>query len=42
VDDIRNAWQSHDADLAFYPAGTAGPSEADDLIRRFGFEWREI
>lgn len=42
VDEIRTAWPSSDADLAFYPAGTAGPSEADDLIRRFGFEWREI
>ncbi|PTX95234.1 glucose-6-phosphate dehydrogenase [Spartobacteria bacterium LR76] len=42
VDDIREAWEANDADLAFYPAGTAGPSEADDLIRRFGFEWRDI
>ncbi len=42
VDDIREAWEANDADLAFYPAGTAGPSEADDLIRRFGLEWRDI
>jgi len=42
VDAIRDEWMKDSADLTFYPAGTAGPSEADDLIRRFGFEWRPI
>ena len=49
-DEVENAWrfitpildawkQSHDPP-ATYPAGTWGPSAADDLLARDGAQWR--
>ncbi len=40
VDPILTAWADDDAPLAFYPAGTWGPKEADELIERDGRQWR--
>jgi len=40
VDAIRDAWKDPQDDLAFYPSGTWGPTEADDLIQKDGFSWR--
>jgi glucose-6-phosphate 1-dehydrogenase len=41
VDPILTAWAEDDAPpLAFYPAGTWGPKEADQLIERDGRQWR--
>jgi glucose-6-phosphate 1-dehydrogenase len=40
VDPILTAWATDDAPLAFYPAGTWGPKEADQLIERDGRQWR--
>jgi glucose-6-phosphate 1-dehydrogenase len=41
VDPILQAWTEEDAPpLAFYPAGTWGPKEADQLIERDGRQWR--
>jgi glucose-6-phosphate 1-dehydrogenase len=32
IDPILNAWQADDMPLHTYPAGTAGPEAADELI----------
>jgi glucose-6-phosphate 1-dehydrogenase len=40
VDPLLEAWAGDDAPLAFYPAGTWGPKEADLLIERDGRQWR--
>jgi glucose-6-phosphate 1-dehydrogenase len=41
VDPILAAWAEEDAPpLAFYPAGTWGPKEADQLIEQEGRQWR--
>jgi glucose-6-phosphate 1-dehydrogenase len=40
VDPILAVWREEDAPLAFYPAGTWGPKEADRLIERDGRQWR--
>jgi glucose-6-phosphate 1-dehydrogenase len=40
VDPILKAWATDEAPLAFYPAGTWGPKEADQLIERDGRQWR--
>ncbi|MDR7035328.1 glucose-6-phosphate 1-dehydrogenase [Methylobacterium sp. BE186] len=37
VDPLLKAWAN--ADVAFYAAGTDGPSEADDLLARDGRRW---
>lgn len=42
VDPIREAWEADAAGPAIYSAGTWGPSEADDLLRRWGFSWRRL
>jgi len=42
VDSIREAWKSNPADLAFYPSGSWGPSEADELTKRHGTTWRRL
>jgi glucose-6-phosphate 1-dehydrogenase len=31
---------SEKREVSFYPAGTWGPKEADDLLERDGREWR--
>jgi glucose-6-phosphate 1-dehydrogenase len=38
---IQEAWQNEDVKLGRYPAGTWGPKEADELLRRDGRAWRE-
>jgi glucose-6-phosphate 1-dehydrogenase len=40
VDAIRAQWNADD--LALYAAGTWGPTEADELIKRFGATWRRL
>ncbi len=42
VDGIRAAWENGLAPVVFYPAGTWGPEEADDLIKRTGATWRRL
>ena len=42
VDAIRAEWDKDLDDLAIYAAGTWGPSEADDLIKRHGATWRRL
>jgi glucose-6-phosphate 1-dehydrogenase len=40
---INEAWASEDAPpLAFYPAGSDGPAEADALLARNGHMWRKL
>ena len=40
VDPVLQVWEQDDAPLAFYPAGTWGPKEADRLTEREGRRWR--
>jgi glucose-6-phosphate 1-dehydrogenase len=40
VDPILKAWEQEEVPLAFYPAGTWGPKEADRLVEGDGREWR--
>jgi glucose-6-phosphate 1-dehydrogenase len=42
VDAIHAAWRTRNDDLAFYPAGSWGPSQADELIKRHGASWRRL
>lgn len=42
VDAIHEAWQTRTDDMAFYSAGTWGPTEADELLKRHGVAWRRL
>jgi len=44
IDVIEHAWAAKkDAPaLFFYPAGSWGPEEADDLLARDGHTWRRL
>jgi glucose-6-phosphate 1-dehydrogenase len=43
VQPILDAWQNtRVSQLPIYPAGSAGPPEADELLRRDGRRWRSI
>ncbi|MFV0416101.1 MAG: glucose-6-phosphate dehydrogenase [Chthoniobacterales bacterium] len=42
VDSIRAAWEDDSEDLAFYSAGTWGPTESDNLLKRHGATWRRL
>ena len=42
VDAIREAWKTNSDDLAFYSAGSWGPAEADELVKRHGTTWRRL
>lgn len=44
IDQIENAWQksTNPPKMAEYPAGSWGPREADELLRRHGHEWRRL
>ena len=42
VDAIRAEWEKSGDDLALYAAGTWGPTEADELIKRFDATWRRL
>ena len=43
-DHIEHAWHQHATPppLAFYPSGSWGPKEADDLLARDGRAWRRM
>ena len=40
VDPVLEAFEEGDVPLARYEAGTWGPEEADELLRRDGRGWR--
>lgn len=40
IDPILAAWNEQNEPVAFYEAGTMGPSEADMLLAQSGFLWR--
>jgi len=44
IDVIENAWSAkkNAPDLFFYPAGSWGPEEADELLARDGRAWRRF
>src|SRR5436309_5088113 len=43
IDTIESAWSGKDAPpLTFYPAGSWGPEEADELLARDGRAWRRL
>jgi glucose-6-phosphate 1-dehydrogenase len=44
IDDIEAAWRDHgtEKNLAFYPAGSWGPAEADALIEQDDRGWRRL
>lgn len=42
VDALHEAWAKDTEDLAIYSAGTWGPTEADELIKRSGATWRRL
>jgi glucose-6-phosphate 1-dehydrogenase len=44
IDIIENAWASktNAPGLSFYPAGSWGPDEADELLARDGRAWRRL
>jgi glucose-6-phosphate 1-dehydrogenase len=44
IDIIENAWSAkkNAPDLYFYPAGSWGPDEADELLARDGRTWRRL
>ena len=44
IDIIENAWSAgkNVPDLSFYPAGSWGPEEADELLARDGRSWRRL
>jgi glucose-6-phosphate 1-dehydrogenase len=42
IDAIREGWDTSEEDLAFYPAGTWGPTEADALLAPCGAVWRRL
>jgi len=42
VDAIHAAWATRSDDLTFYSAGSWGPGEADELIKRHDAGWRRL
>jgi glucose-6-phosphate 1-dehydrogenase len=44
VDHIEHAWHEdpNPPPLAFYPSGSWGPKEADELLARTGHTWRRL
>ena len=42
VQPALDAWSSGRTPMATYPAGSAGPEEADDLLARDGLAWRPL
>jgi glucose-6-phosphate 1-dehydrogenase len=42
VEPVLEAWGKGSCPLHFYPAGSEGPSEADQLLRRDGRAWRPL
>ncbi|MCM3338859.1 glucose-6-phosphate dehydrogenase [Paenibacillus sp. MER TA 81-3] len=39
VDRIANAWKEDNNDLFLYPAGSWGPTQADEMLAEDGFHW---
>ncbi len=42
VDQIVHGWGEERCDLAHYPAGSHGPTEADALLARDGRGWKAL
>jgi len=42
VQPVMDAWAQGSCPLHFYPAGSEGPEEADELLRRDGRQWRPL
>lgn len=42
LDPILQRWREETGSLCFYPAGTAGPAQADTLLEKDGRAWRPI
>lgn len=42
IDPIVTAWEQGLVPLLFYPAGSAGPPEADAMLARQGHRWRSL
>jgi glucose-6-phosphate 1-dehydrogenase len=42
VEPVLQAWEHPLAPLSFYPAGSEGPEEANELLRRDGCEWMSL
>jgi glucose-6-phosphate 1-dehydrogenase len=42
VEPVLQAWEHPLAPLAFYPAGSEGPLEAAELLKRDGYEWTPL
>jgi glucose-6-phosphate 1-dehydrogenase len=42
IDPILTAWEQDRGDVAQYPAGSAGPAPADELLAREGRSWRPL
>src|SRR5206468_3445085 len=42
IDPILEAWDGHSEPLPQYPSGSAGPEEADSLMRGESHHWRAI
>jgi glucose-6-phosphate 1-dehydrogenase len=42
IDSIHEAWRTRSNDLAIYSAGSWGPSEADELLKRHKATWRRL
>jgi glucose-6-phosphate 1-dehydrogenase len=40
IQPILDRWEDRDHSVSFYPAGSWGPREADDLLSRDGRHWR--
>ncbi|TLE13562.1 glucose-6-phosphate dehydrogenase [Helicobacter apodemus] len=42
VDPILENWREHKTPLYFYPAGSLGPKESFELIKKDGYEWHNF
>jgi glucose-6-phosphate 1-dehydrogenase len=42
VEPLLQAWEHPLTPLSFYPAGSAGPEAANELLRRDGYEWMPL
>ena len=41
VEPIMQAWSAAKHDFPNYPAGTWGPKASDEMLARYGYEWRK-
>ena len=42
VTPVLHHWEKNNTEPKFYPAGAAGPKEADELLKKSGRQWREL